>query len=465
MFEQIVTVGGDLNHSASNSMLLAQTIGGELSVPLILDDFSGSGNLDGQSADIGGSWSAHTAFQADGTMTSVNSGAYLPFSPSSGTKYGCEWKVRNINEAIIYENVFDGPAGNIHNTTPDRTTGGATFWSADTFEEDGSIQRVGSGSTGMYLPFTPAQGKQYYLECQIRNLDSTGETTQDLYFFMGKGLSSPQQDSGPDASGMADPTMLAVGHVFKSQTGNNMIRLGDGMTPSAVMSDYTDTTLRDTDTDMDMRILLDTTGGAGNWRTTLYARAAGALAWTDISGSLAMMSEDIGAIGVGVGDTLTGDITYLKLYEDTTPSTQQNQELRFFVAETQPATVLPGSMYDGTEGITSLKAGFVLQELLGVSSNAARLGDLNDGTADTVLFSDAGLQAERSNLDVRLLLDTTVSPWTAEFFAKLPSESDWTQVRAPVPMLDQTIGGVGMASDPDAIFEIEEIKVNEERAI
>lgn len=458
--------GGDINlPQGAQDITIDNMLSGVLSIDLVAHVFDGAATaLDDSTADLGGTWSAHTSFQQDGTMSApVNSGAYLPFSPAIDKVYACDWSVRNLNQNILYEHSFGGAASSIDGVTPDTTFDSNTFHSAGTFLANGAIAGA-TGSTGMYLPFTPSEGVQYVLEARIRNLDPNGEATQDLHLFFGEGLSSPASDTGPDASGLADPTTLKAGQVYRSTNGNNGWSIGDASDGEASQSDWSDATLRDDNGgDIDLRVSLDTTGGTGTWTASFFARIAGDNQWTQVGGPEDILDENIGAIGIGIGSLLTADIVSLKLYEDTSPATESGREARFFLSQTQPAVLGQGTAYDGTTGFSCLKAGFVLRELAGVGSNMARLGGATDGEADSQLFSDATLLGEVDEIDLRLLLDTNPAIWEAAWYAKHPNDTEYTLVRPAAPLLDQMIGGIGFSSDnTDMLFEVSSINVSQE---
>lgn len=239
-----------------------------------------------------------------------------------------EARIRNINKDMLYEEFFNGAASPINGELAEKNTGDA-FIASETFLANGEFAGD-TDSTGLYLPFVPEEGKVYGLEVKIRDLDSTSETGIDLTVMLCKDVMDDYLDVGDIASGYADPTTLRAAHIFRSQNGNNSVQLG-GATASEYAADYSDATLRDVDGDLDMRIVLDTRSGTGAWKATFYAKTPDAYSWTDVSGELVMESEDIGAIGIGLGDVTTGRIESLKVYEDTSYSVDPSAEIRMFL--------------------------------------------------------------------------------------------------------------------------------------
>jgi len=77
--------------------------------------------------------------------------------------------VGSARAETIYFDDFSGDAGtDLHGTTPDITTGGATWTAGSKFKADGSFT---SGDT-MTLPFVPVAGVVYTLDCSISSMPS-----------------------------------------------------------------------------------------------------------------------------------------------------------------------------------------------------------------------------------------------------------------------------------------------------
>lgn len=226
-----------------------------------------------------------------------------------------EWDLQDFCQTRTYGHLFDGDTSSLDGETPD--TGASDFDSGSNFKKDGSFAGDGSES-GMYLPFTPVDGKIYYADCKMRDVDSSGESDQDVTFMLCKGVIASTAERGTDASGYADPTLLRAATIFKSQGGNNETVLGNVTvgTPTA----FTDAAMEVVDTDLDMRIKLDTSAGVGNWTVTHFCKLGSSLQWLPVSVETALTSEDIGAIGVGIGSAVTGRLYSLKVVEDTETS-------------------------------------------------------------------------------------------------------------------------------------------------
>ncbi len=89
------------------------------------------------------------------------------------------------------------------------------------------------------------------------------------------------------------------------------------------------------------------------------------------------------------------------------------------------------------------------------STNNTFLGTANSGTQNPVAWP--ALNLDGGAIDLRIVLDTTggVGNYTAEFFAKLITATDYTQLRAPSVLASEDIGAVGFAvSQSDVIGDI-----------
>jgi hypothetical protein len=81
------------------------------------------------------------------------------------------------------------------------------------------------------------------------------------------------------------------------------------------------------------------------------------------------------------------------------------------------------------------------------SPNKIQLGNSGTGTASSPVWTDATLaRGEGGDIDLKIVLDTNPLTWTADFFAKRPTDSTYTDVSGgPLSLLAQDIGMVGVA--------------------
>jgi PEP-CTERM motif len=81
------------------------------------------------------------------------------------------------------------------------------------------------------------------------------------------------------------------------------------------------------------------------------------------------------------------------------------------------------------------------------SPNVNHLGNTTSGTASNPTWTDATLaRAEGGDIDMEIILNTVGAIWTADFLAKRPTDSSYTDVSGgPLNLIAQDIGSVGIA--------------------
>lgn len=232
---------------------------------------------------------------------------------------------------VIYEQSFTPGAGTsvLNGTSP---TTGANNWVAATlrFQADGDFTE-GAGSAT--LAFTPANGFTYTLDASFRNLSATatvGAPEQDwiaLGFAKGQSTGSTNSDRFLSANVIGKAWMLYRGanttgtlanvtHLGSATSGNNA-----GAVPST-SADWSDATLATTFSGgIDMRVVLDTTGGTGNWTATWFAKLPASGSYTEVRAATELVNEDINSVGVAISGTgFDGDLTYFRLTSVPEPS-------------------------------------------------------------------------------------------------------------------------------------------------
>ena len=178
-------------------------------------------------------------------------------------------------EQTIYQHTLDESAPvDINGLSPDVTTDGATWTASPVFNDDGSVDRPEGTSTvgnrgSMTLPFTPLNGFIYTLDASLSGV--TGDTDWfGLGFAKGQSLSSTIDDRFVSGGTVVGSTwMLFRGaNPDPVATNGNKIQLGLG---NASSSNWL-TLAAQNGGDIDMRIVLDTTGGTDAWTATWYAK-------------------------------------------------------------------------------------------------------------------------------------------------------------------------------------------------
>ena len=198
----------------------------------------------------------------------------------------------SVNAAVIYSDNFDGVVGDVLNgTTPDVTTGGATWTAAAVFKADGSF--VNGNHSLMTLAFTPDDGLVYTLDASIALTEGDDWST----FGFGDGGSDIQvlyhQIRNPGA-----------GEHRTKGTGINIV--------------YATGTTLDSAHPLDVRILLDTTAGKNIATVTWYAKLPASGAYTLLYTAPNFNASSITTVGWEArGSTTDGTIDNFSLSDNT----------------------------------------------------------------------------------------------------------------------------------------------------
>jgi hypothetical protein len=223
------------------------------------------------------------------------------------------------NAATLFFDNFDGGGGDLDGTTPDMTTGAAA-WVAETgFNANGSVTGGGSGSAT--LAFTPSNGKIYTLDVSLGPSSYTNPPDND---WLAIGFSRGQ-NAGTSASNRFI-TGSVVGVAWNLQRGPsggvNRTWLGTDASTNGGTQDGLDWTDQTTLTggNADLRIVLNTTGGAGAWTATFYAKGTADGSYSVIRATESLNSENIDSVGIARSSAdISGSITNFSLSEVPEP--------------------------------------------------------------------------------------------------------------------------------------------------
>jgi hypothetical protein len=224
-------------------------------------------------------------------------------------------------QTTIYEQSFTPGAGTagLNGTSP--TIGAANWMASPLFQADGDIAE-GPGSAT--LAFTPVNGFIYTLDASFRNLGATanvGNPEQDwvaLGFAKGQSTLSSTNSRFINANVIGKAWMLYRG-ANTPGTLDNVTHLGtatSGNNAGAVPSTSVNWSALSTNFggDIDMRVVLDTTGGTGNWTATWFAKLPASGAFTEVRAATPLLNEDIDSVGVAISNPgIEGDLTFFSL--------------------------------------------------------------------------------------------------------------------------------------------------------
>jgi uncharacterized sulfatase len=207
-------------------------------------------------------------------------------------------------QTTIYSDDFSGGTGDINNVAPDIRPGTETWTASTLFNADGSVDRPTSSSQGsMTLPFTPVDGFIYNLDASFSGV--TGDTDWlAMGFAKGQAATSTTNDRFIGGNVVGSTWMLFRGATPAPLTTNgNKIQRGLG---NADPADWLDATLWDLEGGaIDLRIVLDTTGGTGAWTATWYAKlpAAGSYTLVGATTPVPHAASEYTSVGIAASNT------------------------------------------------------------------------------------------------------------------------------------------------------------------
>jgi len=228
----------------------------------------------------------------------------------------------------IYSDDFighaDAGADGLNGETPDI---GANNWNAaTTYGADGSI--ANSGGASATLAFTPVDGLVYTLDASFRNFANTGDTAASENDWLAMGFADGQSDGSVGNFSRFVSSSVPRGVAWTLVRGadtagtlGNVAWLGSATNgaPTGGNATWSDPTLAGSyGVDIDLRVVLDTTGGAGNWTAAWYAKLAADASYTEVRPEATLLVETITSVGIARSNAgFTGSITSFTLSDNT----------------------------------------------------------------------------------------------------------------------------------------------------
>lgn len=215
----------------------------------------------------------------------------------------------------IFSHTFNEGTGGLNTTSVDTGTG--SWVAAPSVTANGVFSTSRGNAT---LSFTPSQGTQYQLDTSITgvtgdanwvalgfaNGTSTGTSTGDRF----------TSQTGVNVEGRAwmlfrgatdDTTNRNVAWTEGTKSGNNEFWSGSLANANGGS--------------IDLRILLDTTGGAGTWTATWLAKRPTDGSYTEVRSSALLPNESITSVGFAFSsDTTDGTLQSFSLIQIPEPS-------------------------------------------------------------------------------------------------------------------------------------------------
>ena len=197
-------------------------------------------------------------------------------------------------QTTLSTHTFDGGTALIDNTVPDGGTlaGGGNEWTADSFngwQQDGS---TGRASDLLLLPFSPVSGFEYTLTATVRRPDDGSNGWINVGFF---DVGVFDQNSKPSALSDA-----FIWQLFNPDTGaNDVVAHYNPSGGSTIVGNFNGIGPGGT---AELSIVLDTTGGSGNWTASYFVDGTEYVSEQNIAASVESQLN-----GVGIGTDQGGD--------------------------------------------------------------------------------------------------------------------------------------------------------------
>lgn len=204
-------------------------------------------------------------------------------------------------QTTIFSHGFGGDTTDLNGTAVDVGTGS---WTASgNFDKNGDVNVTANTSQGgsATVAFTPTNGFIYTLDASIGNVTST-----DTDGWFGIGFAQGQSTDNTVAGSFTGNTTAVTGKSWMFikpdlSTGGNSAVLGSATNGAADVDTWT-TLDGDTGGNIDLRIVLDTTAGSGNWTSTWYASPNQDGNYTIVRASTGLQNETINSVGYTVYD-------------------------------------------------------------------------------------------------------------------------------------------------------------------
>jgi hypothetical protein len=224
-----------------------------------------------------------------------------------------------VHSGVLFRDDFDGE-GSLHGTQPDVTLNG-TQWMAvsspSNFGADGGFEGAGEATASdrggsATLAFTPVDGMVYTLEASLRGVNSKGA-------WIALGFADGRSSKGGKNRRFANGEVSGRAWMLVrdgTETRPNQALLGTSGTTGggADASAWAGPLAHAPGGDLDLRVILDTAGGPGNWTATWWAKPSGDKDYTKVRDSAALINESISSVGFAVSaGGISGTIDHFSL--------------------------------------------------------------------------------------------------------------------------------------------------------
>jgi hypothetical protein len=191
--------------------------------------------------------------------------------------------------AVVFADDFSGASADLDGAAPD--VGPGSWVAASTFNQDGSVDPSPGSAT---LAFTPIDGNIYQLDLSL-----SGVSGDQNWFALGFG-SGQSNATGTNNRFINGALIGTAWMLFRGNTnGHQAFR---GSASSGTANGVAWSALGTETGAIDMRIELDTTGGAGAWEATWLARLPTDVTYTEVRPTATLLDEGINSVGFALAN-------------------------------------------------------------------------------------------------------------------------------------------------------------------
>lgn len=223
-----------------------------------------------------------------------------------------------LHSDLIFREDFNYP-GALHGLRPDQGASTAQWIASTAFGGDGRLDPHSTGTAT--LAFTPLHGRIYTLDASFKHIQSE----PDVDSWVGLGFASGQSISSyiygirenrfleGQTTGRAWMLFRATGSPLEHQAFLGSSGKNGGIADASNWIEWND----GPGGDIDLRVILDTTGGEGKWLADWQAKRPDEKDYRSIRPPHGLLHEEIRSVGLVVGKKgLSGRVTHVSLRAD-----------------------------------------------------------------------------------------------------------------------------------------------------
>ena len=208
-----------------------------------------------------------------------------------------------VHSGILFQDDFDGEQDELNGSSPDITTGGASWMASSVFNGDGTITPARGTAT---LAFTPVNGVVYTLDATIETESGSTRDWIALGFADGQAIDDSRFVSGS-----------VVGRTWMLHRAADSAQPVNRTWVGSIGRDWSWPSRSPLGGTINLRIILDTTKGASQWKSTWFAKRPEQADYHLVGAPMPLHNESISSVGFAVsGPGISGAIKSLSLKAD-----------------------------------------------------------------------------------------------------------------------------------------------------